>query len=313
MSPFYTITEDMWQNHALTPPFHKPYHEFDPQQQAMQYFDGLRDVREEALHFKEAQRKVSFHDSILRYKREEGFLNFGRGWGSRIISQGDKASTIGVTSDVTTRQFADATAPAAPTTHPLEGMPTLEDSEPLIGTVAPDTGTYEPTGNKFTRSHSPGTEDDESDDPPASSQGTAAGSLPDNKEQDDEDHPLTPDVHSGTPDLIVDQLIQEQHEPVRTPTQQDAPFPTSPASIQSANVMIDPLQVLLASAPPVMGSPTITEEEDQLLGIEEVTTEEVATRPHPQPIQDPSDDAAPNDKDDFKLTTADVGDNMEDI
>ena len=69
MSPFYTITENMWQNHALTPPFHKPYHEFDPQQQAMQYFDGLRDVKEEALCFKEAQRNVSFHDSILRYKR----------------------------------------------------------------------------------------------------------------------------------------------------------------------------------------------------------------------------------------------------
>ena len=163
--------------------------------------------------------------------------------------------------------------------HSLQGMPTLEDSEPLIGTVAPDTGTYEPTGNKFTRSHSPGTEDDKSDDPPASSQGTAAGSPPDNKEQDDEDHLLTPNVCSGIPDLIVDQLIQEQHEPVRTPTQQDAPLPTSPASIQSANVMVDQLQVLHASAPPVMGSPTVTKEEDQLLGAEEVTTDEVVARP----------------------------------
>ena len=153
---FYTITEDMWWNHALTPPFHKPYHEFNPWQQATQYFNGLRDVREEALHFKEAQRKVSFHDSIPRYKREEGFLNYGRGWGSGIISQGGKASTVGATSNATTGQFADATAPVAPTTLSLEGMPALEDSEPLIGTIAPDTGTYEPTGNKFTRSHSPG-------------------------------------------------------------------------------------------------------------------------------------------------------------
>ena len=104
-------------------------------------------------------------------------------------------------------------------------MPTLEDSEPLIGAVAPDTGTYEPTGNKFTRSHSPGTEDEESDDTPASSQETAAGSPPDNKEQDDEDHLPTLDVCSGTPDLIMDQLIQEQHEPVRTPAQHDAPTP----------------------------------------------------------------------------------------
>ena len=101
----------MWQNHALTLPFHKPYHEFDPQQQAMQYFNGLRDVREEALHFKEAQRKVNFHDSILRYKREEGFLNYSRGWGSGLISQENKASTVGATSNATTRQFADATDP----------------------------------------------------------------------------------------------------------------------------------------------------------------------------------------------------------
>ena len=197
----------MWQNHTLTLPFHKPYHEFDPQQQAMQYFDSLRDVREEALCFEEAQRKVSFHDSIPRYKREEGFLNYGRGQGSGIISQGDKASTIGATSDATTRQFADATSPVTPTTLSIEGMPTLEDTESLIGTVAPDTGTYEPTGNKFTRSHSPGIEDDESDDPPASSQGTAIGSPLDNKDQDDEEHLPTPDVHSGTPNLIMDHLI----------------------------------------------------------------------------------------------------------
>ena len=113
-------------------------------------------------------------------------------------------------SNATTRQFADATTPVTPTTLSLEGMPALEDTEPLISTVAPDTGTYEPTGNKFTRSHSSGTEDNEMYNPPASSQGTAIGSPPDNKEQDNEDHPPTPDVCSGTPDLIVDQLIQEQ-------------------------------------------------------------------------------------------------------
>ena len=180
-------------------------------------------MREEALHFKKAQRKVSLHDSILRNEREKGFLNYGRGWGSGIISQGDKASTVGPTSDATTRQFADATAPVTPTTPSLEGMPTLEDAKPLIGAIAPDPGTYEPTGNKFTRSHSPGTEDDKSDDPPASSQGTAAGSPPDNKERDDEDHPPTPDVCSGTLDLIMDQLIQEQHGSVGAPTQLDAP------------------------------------------------------------------------------------------
>ena len=62
-----------------------------------------------------------------------------------------------------------------------------------------------------------------------------------------------------------------------------------------------------------MFSPTITEEEDWQLGAEEVTTDEVVARPPPQPIQDSLGDAAPDDKDDFKLTAADIGDNMEDI
>ena len=79
MSPLNKITEAMWQNHALTPPFMKPYQEFTPHQQAAQYFDRLRDVREEAIQFKSAQRKVSFHDSIPRYKWDEGFLNYGKG------------------------------------------------------------------------------------------------------------------------------------------------------------------------------------------------------------------------------------------
>ena len=146
-----------------------------------------------------------------------------------------------------------------------------------------------------------------SDDSPAGSQRTTIECPPDNAEHNDEDHPPTPDVHSGTPDLIMDQLTKDQ------PTQQDALSTTGLVSIQPANDMVDPLQVLLASAPPVMGSPTITEEEDQLLGAEEVTTEEVAARLPPQPTQGPSDDAPHDDKDDFKLTATDVGDNMEDI
>ena len=92
----------------------------------MQYFDSLRDVKEEALHFKEAQRKVSFHDSILRYKREEGFLNYGRGWGSGIISEGDKGSTIGATSDATTGQFADAITPLHSLHSILKACPHLK-------------------------------------------------------------------------------------------------------------------------------------------------------------------------------------------
>ena len=84
-------------------------------------------------------------------------------------------------------------------------MPALEDAEPLVGTTAPDTDIIEPTGNKFDRSHSPETEDNESDDSPAGSQRTTIECPPNDKDHDDEDHPPTPNVCSGTPDLIMDQ------------------------------------------------------------------------------------------------------------
>ena len=127
----------------------------------MQYFDGLRDIREEAIHFESAQRKVSFYDSIPRYKQDKGFLNYSKGWGCGTLSQEDKTTTISVgsTPEAATDQFTDAhqeiseAAPAAITMPSLEGMPPLEDAEPLEGAIAPDPGTYEPAGNKFTRSH----------------------------------------------------------------------------------------------------------------------------------------------------------------
>ena len=140
MSPFYTITQNMWQNHALTPPFQKPYQEFTPHQQDTQYFDRLRDIREEAIYFESAQRKVSFHDAIPRYKWEEAFLNYGRGRGRCTLSKEDRTTTVSVgsTHEATTGQFADAhqeiseTAPAAITTPPFEDMPPLEDARVLI-------------------------------------------------------------------------------------------------------------------------------------------------------------------------------------
>ena len=51
-------------------------------------------------------------------------------------------------------------------------MLALEDAELLKGAAAPDPGTYEPAGNKFTRSHRPKTDEDDSDKPPSSSQET---------------------------------------------------------------------------------------------------------------------------------------------
>ena len=125
-----------------------------------------------------------------------------------------------------------------------------------MGITTPNTDIIESTGNKFTRSHSPRTEDDDSDDSSGGSQRTTIKCPPDDEEHDDEDHLLTPNVHSGTPDLIMDQPPKDQS------TQQDALSMTSLVSIQPANDMVDPLQVLLASAPPVMDSPTITEEGD---------------------------------------------------
>ena len=65
----------------------------------------------------------------------------------------------------------------------LDGMPPLEDAEPLEGAIASDPGTYEPACNKFTRLHSPGTEEDDSDDPPASSQKTPDCSQQDSRKQ----------------------------------------------------------------------------------------------------------------------------------
>ena len=44
-----------------------------------------------------------------------------------------------------------------------------------------------------------------------------------------------------------------------------------------------------------------------------MTTTDVVARLPPDQVKDPSGDAAPSEKDDVKLTSKDVGDNMEDI
>ena len=181
-------------------------------------------------------------------KREEGFLNYGRGWGTGLVSQENKASTIGATSDAATGQFADAPTHAALITHSLEGMPTLKMQNllwaplPLILILLNPLATNSPDHTVLGLRMM-------SDDSPAGSQRTTVEFPPDNEEHNDEDHLPTPNVRSGTPDLIMDQPPKDQ------PTQQDALPMTGLVSIQPANDMVDPLQVLLASAPPVMGSP----------------------------------------------------------
>ena len=89
----------------------------------------------------------------------------------------------------------------------------------LGGAAAPDPGTYEPAGNKFTRSHSPRMDEDNSDKPPSSSQETPDCSQQDNKKQTEEYNAPTPDFHPGTPNVIVAQLDQEQYEAEEVPAQ----------------------------------------------------------------------------------------------
>ena len=153
-------------------------------------------------------------------------------------------------------------------------------------------GTYEPAGNKFTRLHSPRTEEDESDDPHASSQETTDCSQQDGKKQVEKDHPPTPDICPGTPDLIMAQLDQEQCESDEAAAQWDAPSTADPAKVKSTNIMVDPLQVLLALVPVALGSTTVTKEEDWLLGVGDVTTTDVVAMPPPDQVKDPSGDAS---------------------
>ena len=44
-----------------------------------------------------------------------------------------------------------------------------------------------------------------------------------------------------------------------------------------------------------------------------MTTTDVAARLPPDQVEDPSGDATPNEKDDVKLTSKDMDDNMEDV
>ena len=44
--------------------------------------------------------------------------------------------------------------------------------------------------------------------------------------------------------------------------QQDAPSTADPAEVKSTDVMVDPLQVLLASVPVALEFTTVTEEQD---------------------------------------------------
>ena len=93
MSPFYEITTAMWQSHIPTPPFMKPHMEITPHHQATQYFDGLLDMREEAIQFENARRGDYINDAIPRYKKDEKFMNFGHGHRNKTPPQAVGATT----------------------------------------------------------------------------------------------------------------------------------------------------------------------------------------------------------------------------
>ena len=62
--------------------------------------------------------------------------------------------------------------------------------------------------------------------------------------------------------MVIAQLDQEQSETEKAPAQQEVTSTTNPVNMKPNDALVDPLQVLLASVPTVLGSTTVTEEED---------------------------------------------------
>ena len=151
MSQYYKITKVMWQSHIPTSPFMKPHMEITPCHQATQYFNGLLDMREEAIWMENARRGEYTHDAIPRYK-DEKFMNFGRGHGSKTTPQavGSTTTTTVTTPEAVGGQFTDVEmTPTEGAAAAATSMPPLKDAEPLEGAVAPSPGIYNPAGNKY--------------------------------------------------------------------------------------------------------------------------------------------------------------------
>ena len=124
-------------------------------------------------------------------------MNYGHGHGHGSLSQGTGiAATPPIsTPEITADQFADVNEETSESAITAITMPHLEDAGSLKGAAVPDTGTYKPAGNKFTRSYSPNTDEDDSEvEPPPSSQKTLDSSQCqwEHKEQTMEDNPPTP-------------------------------------------------------------------------------------------------------------------------
>ena len=246
-------------------------------------------------------------------------MNFGHGHGNKAPSQVMETITTTAVSTpgAVGGQFTDVEmTPTEGAATASTSMPPLKDAEPLEGAVAPNSDVYNPAGNKYTQSHSPKTKDEDSKiEPNPSSQGTINSSQSQSGTQVKtvDDKPPTPDICSRTPDMVVAQLDKEQQKEQGQQGQPELVESTDTKDTKSAEEWVNPLEVLLASVTTALGSTTVTEEEDHLLSVGNVTTTQIAVRPPPEKSRDISDDYEAEQKDDVKLTSADVGDNMEEI
>ena len=75
--------------------------------------------------------------------------------------------------------------------------------------------------------------------------------------------------------------LDQECESDEAPAQQHAPSTADTTKVELTEAMVDPLQVLLAAVLVALGSTTVTEEEDQLLGVDDVTATDVVARPPP--------------------------------
>ena len=148
-------------------------------------------------------------------------MNLSQGHGWKTPSQAIGITTITATPETVGDQFVDTemTSNQSAATATMT-IPPLEDAEPLEGAVAPSSDAYNPACNKHTQSHSPKTEDDDSEvksNPSSQDTVISSQSQPEHQGKTVEDNPPTPDIHPGSPDVVIAQLEVKAKEPMVVP------------------------------------------------------------------------------------------------
>ena len=251
--------------------------------------------------------------------RDEKFVYFSQGHGSKTSPQAVGAATTATSStpETVADQFGDEDMePTEGVTAAATAMPPQEMQNPLREQLHPVltsttllvTITLDPTALrlKMTIARLNLVMAVKKLLPPLKSQ-------PEPQAETVEDNPPTPDICPGTPDVVIAQLEVEQQEAEKQSDQPKLEATFKPVDAKDEGPMVDPLQVLPASVPTLLGSTTITEEEDLLLSVGDVTTTETVVRPPPTETGDTPGDYDPDEKDDVQLTSADVGHNIRDI